>query len=961
MPHKLGATGQRSHVAIMFTDLSDSTLIASKIEPEHYSDILDQMRDRFVSIVKQHGGEVIRIDGDGFIFIFGYPIFYEDNSRRAAEAALDIHECLEDIEKEHSIQNIRLRMHTGIHSGIVLIKHGDIARGKYEILGDPTNITARLCDFAAPGEIVISNETLGRTSQYFQIAQQALVSLAGRKERLLVKKIIGRNTTGDDENIWASHSVHFIGRKHELKWLKNFAQTDNNFTSIAHLQAEAGMGKSRLIHEFSNQMLESGFNIHHGICESYLGMKPYQPIEQLITSVLTSEFSYSRKVLDKTPEDTPQSIKDMIKIIISKRSSNESVEYSSQDFADAFLRLCELIPQKSVILVVDDWQWVDDASKDIIETIVKSNSRKIRVIVASRVQDSIFVEMNGAESLRLKPLTSPSAYKTIQTLIPGVEPFTMQRIETHSGGNPLYIEELCYAIRDQRFNFDVKRTDSWINALIYARFEQLPNNLAQIVKIAAVIGHIVPEWLLNEISEEAIGTRELVVLRQSDFLYPAERRNHLRFKHGITRDVIYDMINLKDRQQLHNRIIESLTKQSEACEESTPHDELAYHFRQAGKASISLHHSRIAGETALKDFSLDRAQRHFKNALEQADKARISKDDKLSLLRNYGLSCVVDPSKDQTPILEAAVKSARMTGDMSHLTWSEYWLGFNLYGLGYPKRSINHFNQSLKACHKINDNKLETQLFANLGQAYAAAGEYSRAYQYLDKAINIKMQKRSGQKSSAGLAYAISCKGFALGEQGHFNDAMECFSKAIDVLAGTEHSASTSILNQKAVVNLWHNKLDEALNLSHQTFELSRRMHSRYNFAQSVFITAAVRFKKTNDIHHIDKMIEAVNWLIYDGTGQNMSLNYGALLEVLTDVNDWDRARIFAARGLSRIRAGDRRCESQIFRSLALISKAGKSARSSNYYMNKASASAESRQSIREMKNNEMFEQAHFH
>ena len=160
---------------------------------------------------------------------------------------------------------------------------------------------------------------------------------------------------------------------------------------------------------------------------------------------------------------------------------------------------------------------------------------------------------------------------------------------------------------------------------------------------------------------------------------------------------------------------------------------------------------------------------------------------------------------------------------------------------------------------------------------------------------------------------------------------------------------------------MWHNKLDEALNLSHQTFELSRRMHSRYNFAQSVFITAAVRFKKTNDIHHIDKMIEAVNWLIYDGTGQNMSLNYGALLEVLTDVNDWDRARIFAARGLSRIRAGDRRCESQIFRSLALISKAGKSARSSNYYMNKASASAESRQSIREMKNNEMFEQAHFH
>jgi len=322
------------------------------------------------------------------------------------------------------------------------------------------------------------------------------------------------------------------------------------------------------------------------------------------------------------------------------------------------------------------------------------------------------------------------------------------------------------------------------------------------------------------------------------------------------------------------------------------------------------------------------------------------------------MACVVDPSRDQSPILIQAAERAEQKGDRKMIAWSEYWLGNNLYGLGYPDRSILHFKKSYSACKEISDGKLETQLLANLGQAYAAACEY---YDYLDRAIETKLSKRSGKRGSSGLAYAISCKGFALGEQGVYNDAMECFSSAIDVLAGSEHSASTSILNQRAVVNLWNGNFEEAIRLSTLTYDMSRRMHSRYNFAQSVFITAASSFKQTEELHHVDKMIEAADWLVYDGIGQNMSLNYGAISEALTDIEDWDRARIYAARGLKRIRAGDRRCESQILRSLALIAKAGKSVRTSNYYMNRAAASAESRQSIREIENNKVFEQAHFH
>jgi len=957
---KAEETGQRSHLTIMFTDLCDSTHIASQMEPENYSDILERMGKDFVTIVNKHGGEVIRIDGDGFIFVFGYPTFHEDHSRRAVEAALDIHNALEEIEKTYGGPDMRLRMHTGIHSGIVLVKQGDIARGKYEILGDPTNVTARLCDFAAPGEIIISHETLGRAGYHFQVAQDSLVSFKGRTEKLRVKKIIGRNAGGDRKTIWATHSANFTGRDTELAWLKDFVTSGNRHSAMAHIQAEAGMGKSRLLHEFSKAMTESGQSAHNSICESYLGTESYHPIRQLIRSILSSEFGYTEKNLQRLSEDATDTVKNIVAFLHDKAEQQSGSNHYTEKLQSAFSALCRDLNQSRIILIIDDWQWADDASKNIIQALVKSDPERLRIILASRIEDSIFVEMNGADNLRLPPLNSADIRAAIRKLIPGVEPFTLARIETHCGGNPLYLEELCHAIKDLRFSFDDKKTDSWLNALIYTRFEQLPTELAEIVRIASIIGYIVPEWLFNQISDVPISAEKLKVLRQTDFLYPADTQNHLRFKHGITRDVIYEKIGLKYRRQFHRKIINELNDQAEKKGQIPPHDQLAFHNGQAGNANAALHHSRIAGQSALKSFSLGSAQKHFKNALLQANKANIESREKLSLLRNYGLSCVVDPNKAQTPILEKAALAANRSMDQKSIAWSEYWLGFNLYGLGYPNKSIFHFERAYKACLDIEDIKLETQLLANLGQAYAAACEYDIAYKYLDEAISIKLKHRSADKVSSGLAYAISCKGFALGEQGHYRSAMTCFSQAIDVLSGSEHSAATSILNQRAVVNMWQGNHDECLRLTEQTHEMSRRMHSRYNFAQSVFITACINFQKTKKNSYIDKMIEATDWLVFDGTGQNMSLNYGCISNALTQVKDWKRARIYSARGLKRIRAGDRRCESQIYRSLALLAQAGESSNNADTYMRKAIISAQNRKSPREIKNSERFQALHF-
>src|SRR3546814_16073170 len=84
------------------------------------------------------------LDGDGIVCIFGFPVPVEDGGRRAAEAALDLHRAAAELDATVAGTGCRVRLHSGIHSGVVLVSAGDLVRGRYEILGDATNIAAHL-------------------------------------------------------------------------------------------------------------------------------------------------------------------------------------------------------------------------------------------------------------------------------------------------------------------------------------------------------------------------------------------------------------------------------------------------------------------------------------------------------------------------------------------------------------------------------------------------------------------------------------------------------------------------------------------------------------------------------------------------------------------------------------------------------------------------------------------------
>src|SRR4051812_14291689 len=147
--------GSRRYVTVLFADICGYTALNECCDPEELAPVLEEMRSRVERIVLHHGGAVNEWRGDGVLCVFGLPEPSERDARRAVQAALELHECVRSLTVESPGEAPRpMRLHSGIDSGLVFVRKGDIQRGRYELIGDAVNTAARLCAAAHADEIL---------------------------------------------------------------------------------------------------------------------------------------------------------------------------------------------------------------------------------------------------------------------------------------------------------------------------------------------------------------------------------------------------------------------------------------------------------------------------------------------------------------------------------------------------------------------------------------------------------------------------------------------------------------------------------------------------------------------------------------------------------------------------------------------------------------------------------------
>lgn len=946
---------RRRYLTILFSDLSDSTKIAGSLEAEDYCELLNQLRDIYHRVIAKHDGAIAQFSGDGMLAIFGYPETREGDGRRAVEAALDLHDAVRGLGVAPRRGGPELRLHSGIHSGLVLLHSGDQVRGRFEVLGSATNIASRLCGLAGPGQILVSAASLGPERHLFDTSARGHLRLKGKEEPVATLAILGRAPVGSRYAASVRGGLTpFVGRKAELKSLtRGLDDAVAGTPRFIEIEGPAGVGKTRLAEELLRRGAERGCRIYRGECDA--AAEALQPFLQIARSALGLTKPVPKKqgakLLESVLAGIDPALLNHLPALLRLLSLSRDLPAEGATAA-----LCALIDRLAaggpLILFIDDWHWADDASREILAALRGLDRRAILVLVTARPGSPADRRMADLDILPLGPFTEAETGEAVTRLLPSPDPFVVADIRASSGGNALFIEELCHSIASGQQDDGAHRGNPWLDILIESRFSRLPEEQADLVRAAAVIGNVIPSWLLELIAGCGEKDPRLAGLAEEDFIFPGERDGTLRFKHGITRDAIYESVGLHERRALHLHIAEALRNRGPEHGEGDSYEALAYHYGAGGDAAATAHYAELAADKAVTVSALDRAQAQYRAALAALDQLPETNETYVRwgrIAQKFGRAGVFDPSRDQLPIFEHAVEMAVLRRDQAALVWAEYWLGYINYALGEPIAAIFHCERALDAALGIDDGRLVAQIRAALGQTMQASCDYASALPLLDEAIEVKRRSRTGDGPLIGIAYSLSCKAFALGDMGRFAEAHAYFEEAMAAIGGSRRELEASVLDQRSAVCLWHGRMEDALRYAEEAERIGERIRSLYDFAMSRALAGYARWKMERAPAAVQMIVEATSWLEESGRNQCISLAYGWLAEAMVDSGRIEDARRYAARALVRARRHDRMGEAMALRAMARAAAQEERHQAVGRYLARALQSARNRGSPHEV------------
>ncbi|MCV2359905.1 AAA family ATPase [Paucibacter sp. TC2R-5] len=923
------APGERRNLTVLFADLSESTRLADAMQAEHYALMLRDLRALYQSVVPRHGGTVVRIQGDGMLAIFGHPQMREDDGRRATEAALELHQLVRLMRPPGSSgqwpHGQELSLHSGIHAGIVLVEEGDAVRGRFDLLGNTPNFAARLSDQAGADEILVSEETLGLHCHYFQTSERRLVQLKGRSSALAVYAIKGRAAIG--RRFEASQQrglAPFVGRKFELKQLElALAEAQQGRPAWINIRASAGVGKTRLTEEFLARTAAQNCQVQRGYCESYLSAEPLQPYLQMLRALASQGLGIAAALLTAEAAARPAGLLQLLQALARQR------------------------PQ---VIFIDDLQWADDASLLLLHRVyalAREQQLPLLLLTASRPQETE-LQADGARVLELAPFDANDAEQAIVQLLPNTDPFVALDIQRHAGGNPLFIEELCHAIKHEhagRRALIRPRADSagqaWLAALTLSRVARLAPEQAALLRAAAVIGNVIPTWLLQRLTGCTEQDPAVLALAERDFVFPDRRAGFFRFKHGLTRDVVYESIGWHERQAMHRHIAAELRSQVHDTPRQATDELLGYHAAAAEQWAEAALHAERAGDQALAASALDRAKKQYRAALTALEHLPSSGDIDMrwvAIAQRFGIACVFDASRADLRVLQHAVQLAQGSGDADLIARADYWLGYASYALGEVREGLLHCERGLQAAQvkQPPNGALLAQLLGAQGQLLAAAADYPAALGLLDQAIAFLRPLNQATvppaRPAVSLAYSLACRAYVLGDQGQFGEAHAYFDEALAIIQGSNHAVEASVQGWRAAVFLWQGRWPEARQAAAEAQRIGGLVRSLFTYSMGHAVCAFADWQTERSAASALGLQVAANWLASRGGGLFSSLIHGWRAELLAEQGDAAGARQQVAQALRRARQRDWIGVAMAYRAAArLAADAGQAARASHY------------------------------
>ncbi|HEY5519337.1 MAG TPA: adenylate/guanylate cyclase domain-containing protein [Candidatus Limnocylindrales bacterium] len=581
------AREQRKTVTVLFCDVTGSTSLGESVDPEALRALLARYFERMKGIVEAHGGTVEKFIGDAVMAVFGVPQVHEDDALRAVRAAIEMRDALPEL---------------GIQARIG-INTGEVVTGTSERLatGDAVNVAARLQQAAAPQEILIGQHTFALVEAVINAQEVEPLTLRGKAQPVLAYRLAGLTGTPARRD-----EAAMVGRVTELRRLRdayNQATLDQSCQLFTVL-GNAGVGKSRLIHEFLDGLDDA--TVVTGTCLSYGEGITYWPVIDVVRQLTATRPTIK---LDEN----------LVSLL-----GEASFTAPSDQIAWAFRKLVEdTARERPLVVVFDDLQWAEPKFLDLIEHIADL-SRDSPILLLCMARPDLLDRRStwaggklNATNLLLEPLSGQESVEMVGRLAGGLSDQASRRVVEAAEGNPLFVEEMVALVRAS--GDENVRVPATIHALLAARLDQLDAHERQVLEGGSIEGRLFHRDAVEALyPEEKEVAARLTALVRKDLVRPDKSElpgsDAFRFRHLLIRDAAYDALPKATRAVLHERFARWLEEFGADVPEI---DEiLGYHLEQSCRYKTELGQ---AVEPAVATRARDRLAKAGRRALARGD------------------------------------------------------------------------------------------------------------------------------------------------------------------------------------------------------------------------------------------------------------------------------------------------------------------------------------------------------
>ena len=630
------ADGERRYLTVLFSDLVNSTEIASRLDPEEWREMVAYYRRAASDAVVRFGGHVAQYLGDGLVVYFGYPEAHENDAEAAVRAGLGIVEAMTPLNTQQAQSGLpRLSVRIGIDTGPVVVGVG-ASRGA-DVYGDTPNVAARVQAAAEPNTVLITPAVYKLVSGLFVVESHGAHHLKGVMHPLELYRVV--RPTGVRGRLHAMAGrvlTPFVGRDEELRLLRERWERacEGNGQTVLVL-GEAGIGKSRLLQEFQSHIRETPHTWSESCGEQFFENTPFHAIDQMLEQWLVGQGA-------KNAEERVSKLE--LALGSAGLRLNEAVpliaEFLNLMLPERYPALLMAPEQKRrrlfaalsgwvfgaarlqpLVIVLEDLQWVDPSTLELIQMLAEQGAMVPLLLLCTARPEfrapwptrahHAQLTLNRLSDTQAREMVGPAAGHAAL----GVE--TLEAVIKRATGVPLFIEELNRLVLESGGRIASREIPSTINGSLMARLDRLgPGKEA--AQMAAVIGREFSFGLLHELSsmpEDKLHTA-LAKLTDSELIYargiPPEAT--YLFKHALIQDAAYETLLKSRRRELHRRVARVMTDKFPALAEARP-EVLARHWTEAGDAKPAIAAWQKAGDASRVRRAFQEAQEGYQQAL----------------------------------------------------------------------------------------------------------------------------------------------------------------------------------------------------------------------------------------------------------------------------------------------------------------------------------------------------------